>query len=142
MGTFRMISLFVTTHRDTKIIKNLFSAPMLKWLHIFFAITLGLLKIKNNSLISRGGEGSQLCLQHNKQTTAVFTSFVDYILPLFATPSPTLSKIYELYQSGNPKGARWAFLARSGNQSEPRASDCPRVLPAQRLGTTAVCTCY
>ena len=76
MGTFRMISLFVTTHRDTKRIQNLSSAPMLKGLHIFFAITLGLLKIKNNSLISRGGKGSQLCLQHNKQTTAVFTSFV------------------------------------------------------------------
>ena len=28
------------------------------------------------SLISRGGKGSQLCLQHNKQSTAVFTSFV------------------------------------------------------------------
>ena len=92
----------------------------------FFAITLGLLKIKNNSLISRGGEGSQLCLQHNKQTTAVFTSFVLITFcHFFATPSPTLSKIYELYQSGNPKGARWAYLARSGNQSEPRASDCP-----------------
>ena len=75
MGTFTMISLFVTTHRDTKTIQNLSSAPMLKGLHIFFAITLGLLKIKNNSLISRGGKGSQLYLQHNEHT-AVFTSFV------------------------------------------------------------------
>ena len=73
MGTFIMISLFVTTHRDTKRIQNLSSAPMLKGLRIFFATTLGLLKIKNNSLISRG---SQLCLQHNEHTTAVFTSFV------------------------------------------------------------------
>ena len=76
MGTFTMISLFVTTHRDTKRIQNLSSAPMLKGLHIFFAITLALLRIKSNSLISRGGKGSQLCLQHNKHTTAVFTSFV------------------------------------------------------------------
>ena len=97
----------------------------------FFAITLGLLKIKNNSLISRGGKGSQLCLQHNEHTTAVFTSFVLITFcHFFATPSPTLTKIYELYQSGNPKGARWAYLARSGNQSEPRASDCPRAPPA------------
>ena len=76
MGTFIMISLFVTTHRDTKRIQNLSSATMLKGLHIFFAITLALLRIKSNSLISRGGKGSQLCLQHNKHTTAVFTSFV------------------------------------------------------------------
>ena len=76
MGTFIMISLFVTTHRDTKRIQNLSSTPMLKGLHIFFATTLGLLKIKNNSLISRGGKGSQLCLQYNEHTTAVFTSFV------------------------------------------------------------------
>lgn len=131
MGTFIMISLFVTTHRDTKRIQNLSNAPMLKGLHIFFATTLGLLKIKNNSLISRGGKGSQLYLQHNEHTTAFFYFFCfDYVLPLFATPSPTLSKIYELYQSGNPKGARWAYLARSGNQSELRASDCPRALPA------------
>ena len=76
MGTLKMISLFVTTHRDTKRIQNLSSAPMLKGLCIFFATTLGLLKIKNNSLISRGGKGSQLCLQHNEHTTAVFNSFV------------------------------------------------------------------
>ena len=76
MGTFIMISLFVTTHRDTKRIQNLSNTPMLKGLHIFFATTLGLLKIKNNSLISRGGKGSQLYLQHNEHTTAVFTSFV------------------------------------------------------------------
>ena len=131
MGTFVMISLFVTTHRDTKRIQNLSGAPMFKGPHIFFAITLGLLKVKNNSLISRGGKGSQLCLQHNEHTTAVFTSFVLITFcHFFATPSPTLSKIYELYQSGNPKGARWAYLARSGNQSELRASDCPRALPA------------
>ena len=75
MGTFIMISLFVTTYRDTKRIQNLSNTPMLKGLHIFFATTLGLLKIKNNS-ISRGGKGSQLYLRHNEQTTAVFTSFV------------------------------------------------------------------
>ena len=51
---------------------------MLKWLHIFFAITLGLLKIKNNSLISRGGKGSQLCLQHNNQLQP-------FLLPLLIT---------------------------------------------------------
>ena len=50
--------------------------PCSKGSTFFFAITLGLLKIKNNSLISRGGKGSQLCLQHNEHTTAVFTSFV------------------------------------------------------------------
>ena len=76
MGTFIMISLFVTTHRDTKRIQNLSNTPMLKGLHIFLATTLGLLKIKNNSLISRGGKGSQLYLRHNEHTTAVFTSFV------------------------------------------------------------------
>ena len=97
MGTFRMISLFVTSHRDTKIIQTYPVHPCSNGSTFFFAITLGLLKIKNNSLISRDGKGSQLCLQNNKQTTAVFTSFVDYVLPLFATPSPTLSKIYELY---------------------------------------------
>ena len=41
MGTFRMISLFVTTHRDTKRIQNLSSAPMLKGLHIFFCDNFG-----------------------------------------------------------------------------------------------------
>ena len=114
-----MINLFVTTHRDTKRIQNLSNAPMLKGLHIFFATTLGLLKIKNNSLISRGGEGSQLCLQHNKQTTAVFTSFVLITFcHFFATPSPTLSKMYELISRAIPREQDEPILpARVTNQN-------------------------
>ena len=53
-----------------------------------------------------------------------------YLLPLFAFPSPTLFKKYELSSSSifimrginacNPKWARWVHLARSGSQPEHR----------------------
>ena len=122
-----MISLFVTTHRDTKKNSKPIQSLILKGPHIFFAIILILLRIKNNSLISSGGKGSQMCLRHNKHTTAVFTSFVLITVCRFLQlHRQHCLKFTGFVSRAIPSGQDGPILfARVINQNQGFASDCP-----------------
>lgn len=91
-----------------------------------------LIKTKNDLFISKAGKEGQLCLWHNKPTGVVYVFYVliVFLLLLFATPSPTLSKtlllsksapriLFSLLvrdQSGQSRAG--AHLVRLGGQSE------------------------
>ena len=86
------------------------------------------IRIKNDLFISRAGREVELCLYHKKLLRFVLCYlYFNCLLPLFATPSPTLSKNYELCKSIR----RNLFLARDQAKAGDTNGQVGPIMPAR-----------